>query len=169
MESYKKFKQFMANVESVSETLTKERDILLRQQEVFKNERFASDLMEDKERMHKANQGLVLIQAKLNDVDKKLSNLDIIPYAQAVYDECQDVIGQLTKELSRQFDIVLEARKAYLKEINKLALIRQKSQSIHNMTAECGRFVRRNPLDPLPIREFHRFIVDLKLLQAILK
>ncbi len=168
MESYHRFKEHMANLGSVSQSLQKEKESLLRQRYIFEQEHEAASLMADTERIIKADAGLSHIEEKLRTIEEQLNSLAIEPFAQAVFDEGEAYLNSLVHELQNQFVKVYEARDLFIEEIKKLAIIRGKSCDVRNWTSEASPYLRRNPLDPLPIREFHKFVVDIRLLQSIL-
>jgi hypothetical protein len=169
MQSYKIYKEFMANLGQVKEALRAEITQLENQLSIFQNEFEAATLMQDDKRQTEASKRMKLSKMKLTHAREKLNNLEIKPLAEQVFAEGEKVLLELSEQLSLQFTKAIEARELYLREIRKLAEIRSRSMDVHNMTIDCAVHLRRNALAPIQIRGFHIFQVLKDDLIRILK
>lgn len=169
MESNDLFKQHLNGLDEKKAALLNDKADTERKISLLSDQRESAIILVDKETVGKITDALIDLNRKLADIDNAIDNLNPVPLAERLYQDCQAEFVNLVEKSNAQWVNCVAARENFLKEIELLASIKVESNHLKDMSGEAGRFLRRNPIDGLNIRGQHILAVDLKLINRILR
>jgi hypothetical protein len=161
LESLTIFNELSNNLHNKQSELNSEKDKYTRQLIFFTDELDRAKTINDDKLISKADKAISVVTDKLEEINNSLEQLNLIPYAECVYQEAKEKILELKTECEKQWDKIIESRITFLKEIKKLGELRKECRDICHQTGEAGRVLRRNPLPTPGVSGQHQLIITL--------
>jgi hypothetical protein len=149
MESLKKYSEYCQSFHVNKEKLIGEQTKYQRQLDLFSQELETALLLDDKDRISKAQKGVNLVTERLNQVNNDLASMNTKPLAHAVLIEGEEVLTQLNQVVEQQWQRAREKRIEFLRELEELGRLRRQSQQLSWATRSAMLDLRRNPLEEI--------------------